>query len=74
MAKALFEEIFDGSDSLFGRIFGSSAQPKRGNKEPKIIGITLTPEQLQELSAGKLLTFKVGDDIQIRVIHKEFKM
>lgn len=71
MAKALFEEIFDGPDSLFGRIFGPSSQRTSRiitHFPPKpTLRVTLTAEHLEQLHAGKSVTFNAdGQSIIIR--------
>lgn len=68
MAKAMFEQIFDGPDSVFGQIFGPSREKlrqerraaKRTAKKPKPIRVTMTKAQLQKLGRGEELTFDAG--------------
>jgi hypothetical protein len=63
MAKSLFEEIFDGPDSLFGQVFGPSREKLRQNKRaaannPNTIRIKVSKAQLKMISEGKSLNFK----------------
>ena len=61
--RALFEEIFDGPNSLFGQIFGSFSDKLRSVKQPAAvpnIRIKLTKKQLERLLAGKTETFQGG--------------
>ena len=64
MAKALFERIFDGPDSVFGRIFGPS------EPEQQTVRITLTTEHLKKLCARETLSF-VTEDARIEVKYSE---
>lgn len=64
MARALFEEIFDGPDSLFGRIFGPSREKLAQTKST--IRVQLTPELLKDIGQGKIVCFETEHEtIQI---------
>jgi hypothetical protein len=54
---ALFESIFDGPDSMFGRIFGSD-EPAAAPAQPDI-RIKLNQKQFDRLVEGNELKYKV---------------
>ena len=68
LEKALFEEVFDGPDSLFGRVFGPSrfklrqasraARVVKKADPAKKLHFNLSNDNLIDLSAGGILRFK----------------
>ena len=60
MSKAIFEEIFEGPDSIFGQIFGPSREKLaeiEAAKKPRKVRIKVKPEQIDKLLAGESLKF-----------------
>ncbi len=53
----MFDAIFEGPDSLFGRIFGHNETPAPVRE----LRIKMTEKQLQRLIARKPLKYKAGD-------------
>lgn len=68
MAKAIFEQIFEGPDSVFGRIFGPSeeamdeAKKLIRRKVTRTVRFKLSPAQIEILQQGGHLTFSVGNE------------
>lgn len=66
--KAVFEQIFDGPDSVFGRIFGPSqdamdeARKLVRKRKWRTIRFKLTQSQIDRLQSGDHVVFKVGDE------------
>ena len=68
LEKALFEEVFDGPDSLFGRVFGPSRfklrQASRAARAAQKVTLAaeihfnISNDNLIDLSAGGILRFK----------------
>jgi hypothetical protein len=64
LERALFEEVFDGPDSLFGRVFGPSRfklrQMARAKKPAPAaeIHFNMSNDNLIDLAAGGVLRFK----------------
>ena len=65
LERALFEEVFDGPDSLFGRVFGPSRfklrQMARAAKKAAPaaeIHFNMSNDNLIDLAAGGILRFK----------------
>jgi hypothetical protein len=56
--KALFEEIFDGPDSMFGRIFGQRGSKIKASPSEPVVRVKVSKAQLAILVTGKSLNFK----------------
>ena len=56
---SVFGAMFDGPDSVFGKLFGDS----KVNLPTKVIRLKLKPLQKAQLERDSLVTYRVGDTI-----------
>lgn len=64
---SLFSRVFDGPDSLFGRIFGSETEEAtEAELPPASVRITLGQKQFDRLERGEVLKYKAdGQTIEL---------
>jgi len=69
MARAFFEEVFDGPDSFFGQVFGPSREKlaeEAAAKKPRKVRVRLKADQMVKLLAGEPVKYVIpGLEIEV---------